>query len=230
LHGAVETDAGTFTGFIQWDLQECLSTDKLDGESADGDMSIEMGRIARIERRSRRASTVVLRDGRELVLEGTNDVNDDNRGIVVEDARFGRVEVPWQEFRSLTLDPPGGSGRGYDDYRLAGALRGVVETRDGARHKGRLVLDLDEAEGWEMLDGSADDLDYAIPFGRVASLEPRGRLGTDVILDSGFEVRLEDSHDVSEDNDGVVVLGASGETYVPWAKVQRITLTPAAGR
>src|SRR5262245_1836260 len=31
LYGEVTTEAGTFTGFIQWDGQECLATDRLDG-------------------------------------------------------------------------------------------------------------------------------------------------------------------------------------------------------
>ena len=109
-------------------------------------------------------------------------------------------------------------------------LRGVVETRDGARHEGRLVLDLDEAEGWEMLDGSADDLDYTIPFGRVRTLEPDGRDGARVTLDSGHVLELEGSHDVSEDNDGVVVIAAAGETHVPWAKVKRISLEAPSAR
>ena len=40
LYGEVATDAGTFTGFIQWDSQECLTTDRLDGDTDEGRLSL----------------------------------------------------------------------------------------------------------------------------------------------------------------------------------------------
>ena len=49
LYGKLATEDGEiFEGFIQWDVQECLSIDKLDGEARDGDLSIEMGKIRKI--------------------------------------------------------------------------------------------------------------------------------------------------------------------------------------
>jgi len=48
LYGTVETRIGDFTGLIQWDHEECLSIDKLDGDTDDGDVSIPMGNIASI--------------------------------------------------------------------------------------------------------------------------------------------------------------------------------------
>ncbi len=41
---------GEFRGFLQWDSEEALTGDQLDGETDDGDLSIEMGRIRSIER------------------------------------------------------------------------------------------------------------------------------------------------------------------------------------
>ena len=78
LYGKVETRGGTFEGFIQWDHDECLSTDELDGESEDGDVEIPFGRIRSIEK-YRRGSLVVLETGRELYLTGSNDVDNDNQ-------------------------------------------------------------------------------------------------------------------------------------------------------
>ena len=140
----METDEGQFKGNIQWDKQECINTDKLDGDTEDGDVSIEMGRIKSIERRSRRASTVVLNDGRELVLDGSNDVNHENRGIMVEDPRYGRVTIGWKSFEKVTFSKPKGSGPGYDDFPARGQLKGTVTTEDGDTYTGRLVIDLDE--------------------------------------------------------------------------------------
>ncbi|MCP4897522.1 MAG: hypothetical protein GY906_11170 [bacterium] len=223
LAGTVDTDAGELRGYIQWDEQECLSTDRLDGETEDGDLSIEMGRIARIERRNRRSSIVTLRDGRELVMDGTNDVNNDNRGIFVEDPRYGRVAVQWNEFRSVDFDAPGGSGRSYDEFSAQEPLRGTVTERDGTRHTGRLIWDLDESQEWEMLDGIGQDLDYAIPFAMIAALEPVGSHGTRVELRSGEQIELEEGQDVSERNDGVVVISESGkETYIAFSDITRV--------
>ena len=46
----------------------------------------------------------MLKDGRRLLLDGSNDVNSSNRGIYVEDERFGRVRVKWDAFDSVASD------------------------------------------------------------------------------------------------------------------------------
>ncbi len=40
LYGTVETYDGTYSGYIQWDHDERIATDKLDGDAEDGKMSI----------------------------------------------------------------------------------------------------------------------------------------------------------------------------------------------
>lgn len=224
LAGTVVGDHGTFDGFVMWDSQECLSSDELDGDSEDGRMSIPMGRIAAIERHSRSSAKVTLVDGRELVLDGTNDVDSSIRGIFVEDPRFGRVELGWDGFRRLELRQASGSGRGYDAFDGGGPLEGRVTTVGGSTHSGRLVYDLDEAEAWEMLHGGVDGIEYAIPFAMVASVEPDRRGGAVVGLTSGEELRLEDGQDVTDRNDGVVVIRDDGETYASWKEIRRIEL------
>ncbi|MCP3963769.1 MAG: hypothetical protein GY719_38525 [bacterium] len=222
LFGTVETRVGEFTGFIQWDKDECLSTDKLDGESSDGDMEIEMGRIRIIERHSRDSSRVVLVSGRELILDDTNDVDSGNRGIFVEDPRFGRVLVKWDAFERLTLEEPDDSGPAYEDFAPAKALAGKVTGEDGKVHEGRIVYNLDESETWEILGGDRDDIEYHIPFALVSAVIPDGPNGSRVVLVSGEELELEDSSDVAEDNDGVLVLGGGEPVYVAWDRVRRI--------
>ncbi len=226
LAGTVKTRSGELDGFIQWDSEECLSIDKLDGDSVDGRVSLAMGALRSIERRSSRSSRVTLTDGRELVLDGTNDVNDDNRGISVEDPRFGRVKVPWDEFERLDLVEGRGSGRGYASFAPGRALTGRVTTRDGEVHAGRIVYDLDEEESWEMLNGSRFDVEYAIPFERVRAIEPVGSSSAQVTLTNGETIRLEDGQDVSDDNDGLLVLQLEKTTgkpvYVPWRELRRV--------
>jgi hypothetical protein len=224
IRGTVVASGKEFSGFIQWDSQECLSTDLLDGDDGDERISLAMGEIRSIERRDRRSALVVLKDGTEYTLSGTNDVNDDIRGIHVEDPRFGRVEVPWEEFEKVVFDDPGSSGRSYDDFAAPVHLSGRVVLENGDWRRGKLVFDLDEEWSWEMLDGSADGIDYTVPFGLVASIEPEGRSGSLVTLRDGRRIELEDSHDVDDDNSGVVVIPIeSGEpAQVSWQEISRI--------
>lgn len=222
LSGTVKTEAGTFRGPVQWDKEECLATDVLDGTAEDGKMKIEMGRIRAIAREGFRASRVFLRDGREVVLRGTNDVNEDNRGIFVDDERYGRVLVSWKAFARVDFEDAG-SGPGYDDFPPLGALRGTLKTREGVTHRGEIVFDVDESRGWEMLDGDRDGVTYSIPFARVASIAPDGGRRSKVVLHgSTEEVFLEKSTDVTDRNAGVFVLSGERKTYVPWSEVARI--------
>jgi hypothetical protein len=223
LYGKVSTRAGVFTGFVQWDQDECLGTDELDGETADGDdESVRMDRIRSIERRSSRSSTVVLEGGRELVLSGTNDVDSSNRGIYVDDARYGRVLVPWDEFDRVDFSD-GGSGPGYNAYVKGERLAGTVTTAGGKKLTGFLVYDLDESETTELLNGERHDIEYSIPFALVATVVPHHD-STRVTLVSGEEISLEDSTDVTDDNAGVLVFapGSQKPVFVDWEDVERI--------
>lgn len=223
LYGTVQTEAGDFRGWIQWDQDECLSTDVLDGESSDGDLDIPMGNLRSIERRSRRSSRVVLQDGRDFVLDGSNDVNSENRGIFVEDERFGRVLVSWDVFERVDFSEPPGSGPSYGSLDGGGPLQGTVTTRDDREHSGRLVYDVDEEETWELLNGDQDGVEYYIPLALVASITPTGSDESRVELTTGETLELESSADIGEGNAGVVVLtDGRRPTYVSWDEVERV--------
>ena len=224
LYGVVHTEGGgDFRGWIQWDQDECLSTDELDGETRDGDLEIPMGNIRTIEPRGRRSSRVVLRDGRELELSGTNDVDSDNRGIFVEDERFGRVLVSWDAFERAELSDPPGSGPAYATFAAGKPLRGTVTTRAGRKLTGRLVYDLDEEGTVELIGGERRGVEYYIPFAMVASVTPTGSDRSRVELVNGQTLELENSADVGKGNAGILVL-AKGKrpAYVPWEEVERI--------
>jgi hypothetical protein len=229
LFGEVATEGGTFRGFIQWDSQECLSTDRLDGDSEDGRVSLEMGRIRAIEKRgSDNGVRVETSDGRELDLRGTNDVNDSIRGILVEDERYGRVRVSWEAFRRVDFreSAAAAAGRRYADYQPSRSLKGTVTDRSGKRWQGKIVFDLDESETWEMLDGARRGIEYSVPFEQVSALEPLNDKTTRVTLRNGQKLELGKTQDVSENNAGVLVLqsGAAPEHYLTWASVARIDL------
>lgn len=224
LHGIVQTTDGTFRGYIQWDREECLSSDELEGQTDDGQVSLPMGTIRSIATESRSSSKVVLRDGRTLVVSGTNDVDASNRGIYVSDPRFGRVLIPWDAFRRVDFDSPGDSGPAYTDFRHGRPLFGKVTTAQGKTWRGRLVYDADETETVETLDGHRRGIEYSIPFARIAFLLPETTNSSRVVLKGGQELRLEGSADVGRENAGVLVFdrGQKNPRYIPWEEVRRI--------
>jgi len=224
LHGTLFTDAGEFKGYIQWDSEECLSTDVLDGDSEDGELSLAFKKIRSIERRSKSSSYVTLKDGRRIHMEGSNDVDGSIRGIMIEDARYGRMKVPWDSFDKLVLDDKGDSGMGYNDYVKPKELSGTITDEDGNTTTGRIIFDLDEGETWEILNGDMFDVEFNIPFGSVKIMKPRSRNSTVVELRNGESLRLEGGQDVTQSNDGVLVFdkGEDDPTYIRWGSIEKI--------
>jgi hypothetical protein len=228
LHGTVRTRRGDFTGFIQWDRAEGVGPDELDGRSADGALSLRFDTIRSIARRSPDSGLVTLLDGREIVLSGSRRGGLSERGIYVDDRRFGRVLVSWSAFERVDFSP-GGSGPAYGDFPPGRPLTGSVTTRAGRRLAGRLVYDLDESETTETLDAPSQGVDYTIPFGLVASIVPAGGQeggaeGTRVILHDGEELRLEPTGDLGERNGGLLIFvdGHERAEHVPWTDVGRV--------
>lgn len=97
LTGTVVTRSGDeLSGEIVWDADETNTWEMLDGESGDATFKVEFGRIARIAK-SFWGAEVTLLDGRSFELEGSNDVDDGNRGILVRTAT-GAHEIDWDDF------------------------------------------------------------------------------------------------------------------------------------
>jgi hypothetical protein len=230
LHGTVRTRQGEeFTGFVQWDREECVGSDEIEGNAADGKLSLRFDTIRSIARRSPDSSRVTLLDGREIVLSGTSDVGRSSRGIYVDDRRYGRVLVTWYAFdrADFGVDVRAGDSPSYGDFPPGRPLKGSVTTRAGRRVAGRIVYDLDESETTETLDAPFQGVDYTIPFSLVASIVPPGREEhARVTLRNGEELRLDDSGDLGARNAGLLIFagGRQRPEYVPWTDVQRIDL------
>jgi hypothetical protein len=228
LHGNVRTRQGDYTGFVAWDREECVGPDELDGHTADGKLSLRFDTIRSIARRSRDSSLVTLLDGREIVLSDTPEVGHGNRGIYVDDRRYGRVLISWDAFERIDFIP-GGSGPAYGDFPPGSPLTGSVTTRSGRRLNGRLVYDLDESETTETLDAPSEGVDYTIPFGLIASIvhpgrEERGAQRARVTLHDGEELQLERTGDLGERNAGMLIFvdGRQRPEYVPWTDVEQV--------
>lgn len=226
LYGSVVTTHNdSIVGFIQWDHDERLSTEKLDGENRGEDLSIEFGNIAKVEAR-RRSSLVTLNSGREFVLSGSNDVDEDNNGIIVTVEGLGRVDIPWSNVEYVSFDHSGTvSGLSYDGYKSPRGLKGEVRTVANGDHSGQIVFDMDEVWEFEMLDGNSNGLNFKIPFKHIRSITPKNYNYSWVELKGGKRILLGGSRDVSDDNDGLVVFKDKKEdpVRIRWTDVDQIT-------
>jgi len=228
LHGTVHTRQGDFSGFVQWDRQDCVGLDELDGRTGNGALSLRFDTIRSIARRSGDSSLVTLLDGREIVLSGTRKVGHGNRGIYVDDPRYGRVLVSWGAFERIDFSA-GGSGPAYNDFARGRPLTASVTTRGGRRLTGRLVYDLDESETTETLDAPSQGVDYTIPFGLIASITPvgqeeRGARRAKVTLHDGEELQLDRAGDLGAGNAGMLIFidGRERPEYVQWTDIEQL--------
>jgi hypothetical protein len=228
LHGTVRTVQGDFTGFVQWDRKECVGPDELDAYTATGEIRLRFDTIRSIARNSRDSALVTLLDGRKIVLSDTREVGQGNRGIYVDDRRYGRVLVSWDAFDRVDFTP-GGSGPAYADFPPGHPLKGNVTTTTGRRLTGRLVYDLDESETTETLDAPSQGVNYNIPFGLISSIvfaypEGHGAQRALVTFHSGEELQLERTGDLSEGNAGILIFidGRNRPEYVRWIEVAQV--------
>jgi hypothetical protein len=223
LYGTLTTRRGDeFTGFVCWDIDELFENDILDGDDRRRKRKVKFGLIAAIERYSSSAARLTMKDGEELVLRGSNDVDDDNRGIVIGDPKLGDVRVDWSDFERLDFsDAPEEAPYSYFDGGKE--LTGTVYTESGDEYEGTIRWDNDEDRSWEILDGSYRDIVFDIEFGNIAEIEKRGHSSCVVTLRDGREFRLRDSNDVDDDNKGIFVKTASDETIiVDWEDFEKV--------
>ena len=104
LHGTVFTEDGDkYSGDIIWDSDEEYTWEILNGNMRDVEFDIEFGFIKSIERLSSRTSLVTLKDGRSFKLRGSNDVDSDNKGIIIIDGN-DEIVVDWDEFEMIEFD------------------------------------------------------------------------------------------------------------------------------
>jgi len=104
LYGiVVDADGEEHEGFIRWDDDEAMTTDFLNGEAHGYEIKAVLSNIKEIRRRTRKSALVILKNGEELLMRGSNDVNEDNKGIVVlerPDDREG-LFFEWNDFEKV---------------------------------------------------------------------------------------------------------------------------------
>ena len=223
LYGSVKTEVGEFTGIVQWDHDERLGSDKLDGDTSDDDISISFDKIRSIERDGNSRSQVVLKSGKELELRGSNDVNDENRGIIVNVKELGRVDIKWRDFDKVTFEDAPTNIRDYDSFGPPKELKATVELNDGDKIEGIIAYDLDEEYDLEVLNGQLEDVKFIIPFKYIRTVKPIESDRCQVTLKNGKEFLLGDTQDVGENHSGVLINKKTDKIYVEWKDVEVVT-------
>jgi hypothetical protein len=224
VHGTLTTASGMeFTGYVAWDVDEIYTSDVLDGEQDGYDREVPFGAIASIHRNGSGSARVVLHDGRQLVLSGTNDVDDSNGGISVSDLTLGQIKVEWDDFEAVRfheVEAEPGYGL-FDGGRL---IQGTLLTESGEALVGEVRWDNDEAYTWEMLNGDTGGVDFQIEFGQIAQIRKTDR-GSEITLRDGRTFELSGSNDVDHDNRGITVLMDGGAQEIEWEDFAELHLT-----
>jgi hypothetical protein len=224
IYGKVETyRKGTFVGFIQWDSDERLAYEKLDGDSRNVDVSVAFDDIKYIEKDGN-GCIVELNSGRDYYLTNSNDVDSDNRGLIMTIPDVGKIDIPWRYFRNVSLMTPPDFGPAYDDYPTPEGLFGTVYTVNEEKFSGKIIFDIDEAWELELLEGKDDGVEYQIPFRNIKSIVPKNYNFSMLELKNGDQILLGDGRDVSDDNDGLLVYARpdAKPEYIAWSKIAEI--------
>ena len=223
LYGTAETARGQeYRGFIEWDQDERMGDDILHGKSSDGSQEIPFNNVVSIER-SRNGSEVTFKSGRTMFLRGSNDVSNGNRGISVYRSEIGRVDISWDDFQLLELSSPP-AATFYNEYPDAKALEGFVSLYNGDVHEGQIIFDLDEIWDIEFLDANDDDIHYEIPFKNISRIVPKNRSYSIVYLRNGDELLLGEANDVSQNNNGLIIISSNGKepVAIEWEDIDEI--------
>ncbi|WP_321516971.1 hypothetical protein [Marinifilum fragile] len=223
IYGKITTTIGEFTGFIQWDHDERLLQDKLDGVSRDGDIDIPFTKISKI-RKEENGSRITLLSGRSLLLKSSNDVSRNNRGIIVTIPNVGRIDFTWKHFLSLDLlTLPQNAMTCFSEFNDSERLYGKITNNEGETFEGVIVYDLDEAMDSEILNGFNDELEFSVPFRNVRKIIPKAYNYCLVELKSGQNLFLGDQTDVSGKNAGILIFtGNDNYKIFDWEDIQEI--------
>ncbi len=104
LWGRVKTTNGVFyKGKLIYDLDEQWDFETLEGKEDQVSYSVALRDISRIEPHPTNYTTLVLKNGRKLNLNGHHDVTDKNWGVLVWKGNNAPKYIPWKSIQSISL-------------------------------------------------------------------------------------------------------------------------------
>ena len=225
LYGRVTTNRkGNFEGYVIWDHDERLGDEKLDGEINREDVAIPFKNITSIEAHED-GCEVEMKSGRSHYVTGSNDVNKNNRGVIVMNRDMGYIEIPWSYVEKVDFFETNDTWS-YNDFKKPEGIFGQVYTENDQSYSGRLVYDLDEYWELELIEGRDDKLEYQIPIRNIRRIEPKNDSYSEIQLKNGEVLLLGKLRDVAYPNAGVLVMYENGQKpkHIDWDDILEIVL------
>lgn len=247
LYGTVTDRTGrTFTGFVAWNRHSVLESHELGDYwedvaelanpwvSDEYELSLRFSEIRSLKRTTCFAEVTLKSDS---VIELCSEPFErDPRPVRISDPALGLVEVEWDAVRTLHFEPSPGLP-GYDAFDGGRPLSGTVVTREGEEIRGRIRWDADEEWSWELLQGSSDDVDFSIEFGKITHIQREEPEGARVTLQDGRSFHLTGGNDIDRDNRGIFVFPAPADgaaadpsvpewRYVAWEDFREVRFHP----
>jgi hypothetical protein len=224
IYGTVTSSVGTFEGRVMWDKDERLTNEKLDGEDDSQDYEVLFSDIKSIEK-SGNFSIVVLRNETTLNLTGTNDVNNGNRGIWIDNPDLGRVEIEWSQFQKLVIEGVSVEWLDFDDYAsITKPLKGQVELKDGSTlEAGSITYDMNQQSTSELIDVDVNRAKREIPFRIIQKINVINEQGVELLLQDKTTILAYGNRSVTRDNNGILIKNQGAYRWIPWEQVQTVT-------
>lgn len=161
---------------------------------------------------------VIVREGKNTGVYG---IDKPWNRVRINLPTIGTIDVPWRELESITRsDSKQLAGATYDSSPTPKRLVGTLTLRKGEEFRGPMAYDLDEAMNIEFLDGANNGFTYCLQLDAVESIEPRNYKYSLITLKNGGRLSLGDYQDVTNLNNGVLMLNSS--TYIPWNEIMLI--------
>ncbi len=224
LFGTIRTRKGNYTGFIQWDADKSLDTDKLIGKNADGELAIEFKNISQVNFNAK-SKSVILNSGRVMDLEIMESNDPMKMGVNIWIDGLGKIYFPPNSILSVEFTNPGKNHLpSYYYFETPEALTGKVMTNDHKNYAGIIAYDLDEEYDFELIQGISDGLYYSVTLRNIKEIAPYNANASTIKTRTGKTVLIANSHDVAESNSGILIFEeeTKSPTYIKWENVNRV--------
>jgi hypothetical protein len=224
IYGTITSSIGTFQGRIMWDKDERMLSEKLDGDENGTDYEIKFADIKSIERKDNK-SWVVLNDGKNLLLGGTNDVNNGNRGIWVDHPDYGRLEIHWTQFSKFEAGDVAVDWLTFNDYLQHNKpLSGEVTLNDDTvLQADEMAYDLNQQSGAELFYVEVNEANRQFPMRHIKKLVKREDQSATLTLKDGSEIVAYGERAVNRDNNGILITTQGKHRWVEWKDIKQVT-------
>ena len=225
IYGTVNSELGTFYGRIMWDKDERTLSEKLDGNDESQEHDINFSAIKSIEKVNEgNAAKVELKDGNTLVLKGTNDVNNSNRGIWIDNPETGRVEIKWQQFTKLNIETVDVDWKSFNDYvAQAKKISGTITLKDKQQIKAdALTFDLNQQSQAELFDADMNGSNRQVPFKLIKKITQKNKQAVELLMRNDQQMMAYGSRNVTQDNNGVLATINDKHQWYQWEEIESI--------